>query len=60
MRVEPNTSALGLNHRDVGHREGGEDDWVLVKVGRGDQSMQRRLRVRHHRGGVSKHDVLNR
>lgn len=62
VRVKTNSSALRLSHRDVGHRERGEDDWVLVRVeeGVGDKFTLRRLRVSHDRSGVSQDDVLRR
>ncbi len=58
--------ALSLSHRDVGHGERGEDDWLLVRVGVGvrvgggdrDRFMLGWLRVSHDRSGVSQDDVL--
>ena len=57
-----NENALRLSDWDVGHRERGEDDRVLVRVGvgGGDKVTLRWLRVSQHRGGVSQDDVLSR
>lgn len=63
VRVKTSRSALRLSHRDVGHRERGEDDRVLVGVavgvGGGDKSVNLRwLRIGQVRSGVSQDDVL--
>lgn len=60
VRGKTDRRALSLSHRDVGHGERGEDDWLLVRVGvgGGDKFMLGWLRVSHDRSGVSQDDVL--
>jgi len=58
--METDKKTLSLSHRYVGHREGREDDRVLVGVGCGGKVMQRWLRGSHNRSGMSQDNVLRR
>lgn len=61
VRVKTYKSALSLSHRDAGHRERGEENRILVRVGvgGGGQFMLGLLRVSQDRCGVSQDDVLS-